>query len=309
MSEYFISLFLVLITATGYSQDRPIDLDPSDTTAYKESYGLRAGVDVSRILVSSLNDDYTGLEIVGDYRLTQKLYFAAELGNEKKTIGVGLGKEVESAEGELYNFTASGSYIKAGIDYNTYGNWYGEQNMIFIGGRLAYSNFSQTVNDYKIFDTDRYWNPDDFAFGSQQELEFNGLSAAWLEFVVGFKAEIVKNLYFGGSVRLAYLVQPLTKDPDNFQNQFIPGFNKVTEGSNFGVGYNYSITYLIPFYKKASVPKRIGTGEIITPAQTIPAEVDPAEEDSGDEMPFEDIPTDEIPAADGPSDNDPINNF
>jgi hypothetical protein len=109
------------------------------------------------------------------------------------------------------------------------------------------------VSDYKIFDSNRYWNPDDFAFGSEQEKEFGGLNASWLEFVVGIKAEMVKNLYFGGSVRLGFLVS--NKEPINFQNQFIPGFNKVTEGSKFGVGYNYSITYLIPFYKKANTPK------------------------------------------------------
>lgn len=299
MSRYFISLFFILGCSYGYAQDRPIDLNRKDTVEYKQPYGLRAGIDMSRILVSFLEDNYTGLEIVGDYRLTQKLYIAAELGNEKKTIGVGLGKEVESVEGELYNFTASGSYLKAGIDYNTYGNWYGEQNMIFIGGRFAYSTFSQTVNDYKIFDTDRYWNPDDFAFGSKQELEFKGLHAAWLEFVVGIKAEMVKNLYFGASVRMGFLVS--NKDPENFQNQFIPGFNKVTEGSKFGVGYNYSITYLIPFYKKANTPKEKKKEEVAPPTEDVPAEDVPA-----DGNPIDDNPIDESPIENDPGDESPI---
>lgn len=262
MSRYFISLCFLLIYTIGNAQDRPIDLNRKDTVEYKQPYGLRAGIDLSRILVSFLEDNYTGLEIVGDYRLTQKLYLAAELGNEKKTIGVGLGKEVNSVEGELYDFTASGSYVKAGIDYNTYGNWYGEQNMIYIGGRYAFSTFSQTVNDYKIFDTDRYWNPDDFPIGASPNKEFSGLTASWLEFVVGIKAEMVKNLYFGASVRLGFLIKPLTDSPKDFQNQFIPGFNKVTEGSNFGVGYNYSITYLIPLYKKSNAPKEKKKDEV-----------------------------------------------
>ena len=240
----------------GYAQDRPIDLNRKDTVTYNQPYGLRAGVDLSRILTSTLEDNYTGFEIVGDYRLTQNLYVAAELGNEKKTIAVDLGNLVEIVDGQLYNFTASGSYLKAGIDYNTYGNWYGEQNMIFVGGRFAYSTFSQTVNDYKIFETNRYWNPDDFPLGTSQELKFEGLGAFWMEFVVGIKAEMFKNLFLGASVRLGYLFgEPFTTPIENFQNQFIPGFNKVTEGSKFGVGYNYSITYLIPLYKKANVPK------------------------------------------------------
>ncbi|HEA22232.1 hypothetical protein LCGC14_1907150 [marine sediment metagenome] len=256
MSGYFISLFFILISAIGYAQDRPIDLNRKDTVTYNQPYGLRAGIDLSRILTSTLEDNYTGFEIVGDYRLTQNLYVAAELGNEKKTIAVDLGNLVENIDGQLYNYTASGSYLKAGIDYNTYGNWYGEQNMIFVGGRFAYSTFSQTVNDYKIFETSRYWNPDDFPLGLSQELKFEGLGAFWMEFVVGIKAEMFKNLFLGASVRLAYLFgEPFTTPIENFQNQFIPGFNKVTEGSKFGVGYNYSITYLIPLYKKANVPK------------------------------------------------------
>ena len=256
--------------ALGQAQDPPIDLDRNDTKVYEQPYGLRAGIDLSRIVVSFFEDNYTGLELVGDYRLTNKLYLAAELGNEKKTIAVNLGAEVENEAGELYNFTASGSYIKAGIDYNTYGNWYGEQNMIYIGGRYAFSTFGQTVSDYKIFTRDRYWNPDDFAAGSQQEIEFGGLNASWLEFVTGIKAEIVKNLYFGASVRLGFLLAFATKEPENFQNQFIPGFNKVTEDSNFGVGYNYSISYIIPLYKKANTPKEEGS-EKPAPIETIPA--------------------------------------
>lgn len=249
MSRFYISLLFVMIWAMGSAQDRPIDLNRKDTVVYKQPYGLRAGVDLSRVLVSFLEDNYTGLEFVGDYRLSQKLYVAGELGNEKKTIGVPLGSEIDAPNGELYNFTASGSYLKLGIDYNTYGNWYGEQNMIYIGGRYAFSTFSQTLNNYKIFNTNRYWNPDDFAVGATQNQEFSGLSASWLEFVVGIKAEMFKNLYFGASARLGILIT--NKDPDNFKNLFIPGFNKVTDGSRFGVGYNYSISYLIPLYKKA----------------------------------------------------------
>ncbi|SDE58233.1 hypothetical protein SAMN05421636_10610 [Pricia antarctica] len=291
MLRYFISLFFILGGASGYAQDRPIDLNRQDTVEYKQPYGIRAGIDMSRILVSFLEDRYTGLEIVGDYRLTQKLYIAAELGNEKKTIGVDLGNKVNTTEGELYDFTASGSYIKAGIDYNTYGNWYGEQNMIYIGGRYAFSSFSQTVNDYKIFDTSRYWNPDDFPIGTSPNKEFTGLTASWLEFVVGIKAEMIKNLYFGASVRLAFLVS--NKDPDNFQNQFIPGFNKVTEGSKFGVGYNYSITYLIPLYKKANVPREKKKKEVDAPVEGIPSDDVPI-----DETPENQIPSDENPGED-----------
>ena len=254
MSRFFISSLFIVFAVSVYGQNSPINLNKKDTVTYKQPYGIRVGIDLSRPLISFLEDNYTGLEFVGDYRLTQDLYLAGELGNEKKSIGVRLGIDKKSVDGELYNFTASGSYIKLGIDYNTYGNWYGEQNMIYVGGRYAFSTFSQTLNNYKIFNTDRYWSPDDFTAGTEQLGEFSGLNASWLEFVMGIKAEIVKNLYFGASARLGFLVT--NKNPDNFRNLFIPGFNKVTDGSRFGVGYNYSISYLIPLYKKAKIASK-----------------------------------------------------
>lgn len=243
MLKYFISAGLLLCLSLGFAQEKQIDLQPKDTVVHKLEYGLRAGVDLSRILRTQLSDDYTGLEIVADYRLTQDLYIAGELGNEKRT-----------KQEDLYNFTTSGSYIKVGVDYNTYENWYGMNNTIFLGGRYAFSNFNQTLNNYQYFDTNRYWNPDSFPVGSADPLKYDNLNASWLEFVFGLKAELFANIYLGGSVRVGFLVS--NKDPKGFKNLYIPGFNKVTDDSKFGIGYNYSITYMIPLYKKAKKSKK-----------------------------------------------------
>ena len=246
MLKYTISILFLLCFFNGWAQDEPINLQPQDTVLQKQTYGLRVGVDLSRIIISQTSEDYTGLEIVGDYRLKQKLYIAGELGNEKKT-----------KQEDLYNFTTSGSYLKLGIDYNTYENWYGMNNSIFIGGRYAISSFSQTLNNYQYFDTNRYWNPDSFPNGSSEARKFDGLTASWLEFVFGLKAELFTNLYLGGSIRIGFLVN--NKEVEEFPNLFVPGFNKVTDDSKFGVGYNYSLTYLIPLYKKG--PKK-NKGEV-----------------------------------------------
>jgi hypothetical protein len=122
-------------------------------------------------------------------------------------------------------------------------------NAIFIGGRYAFSTFSQTINDSFIYDSNRYWNPDQFANGTLSNVEYGGLSASWLEFLVGLKAELFANIYLGASVRIGFLVS--NTEEDNFPNLWIPGFNKITDNSRFGVGYNYSISYLVPLYRKA----------------------------------------------------------
>ncbi|GAB4516563.1 MAG: DUF6048 family protein [Allomuricauda sp.] len=224
------------------AQSEPIDLSQKDTVEYNEKYGLRVGADISKLVLSFADEDYTGLELVGDYRLTQKLYLAAEIGNETK-------KQDETLLNTLlYDYETSGSYIKAGVDVNTYTNWYGMNNAITIGGRYAFASFTQTLNDYSLYETNQFFN-EEFLPGENPNREFSGLSASWLEFVVGAKVELFANIFVGMSARLGFLIT--NTEDDQFPNLWIPGFNKVTDGSNFGVNYNYSISYFIPLYKKS----------------------------------------------------------
>lgn len=238
MSRFFTNIVSLAFCCLGLAQSEPIDLQQKDTVEHKDRYGIRLGVDLSRPVLSFATDGYTGIEFVGDYRLTEKLWLAGELGNEERTD-----------QEDLYNFTTSGSYLKLGVDYNTYDNWYGMHNSITFGGRYAFSTFSQTLNNYQIFNSNRYFNGEDFVLGSNESEEFNGLSASWLELVVGLKAELFANIYIGMSVRLGHLVT--NTEDDRFPNLWIPGFNKITDNSKWGVGYNYSLSYFLPLYKKA----------------------------------------------------------
>ena len=63
--------------------------------------------------------------------------------------------------------------------------------------------------------------------------------------MTGVKVETFKNIYLGISLRLNKLLSD-TK-PSNFDNLFIPGFNKVTDDNTWGSGFNYTLTYSIPF--------------------------------------------------------------
>lgn len=242
MLKFITSICIFSFVFNGFAQSKTIDLNKKDTLVYEQPYGIRLGVDLNRLAQNFYKEDYKGLEITGDYRLSQNLYVAAELGNEENT-----------RDEDNFNFTTTGSYLKLGVDLNVYDNWYGMNNSIYIGGRYAYSTFKQKVNSYQIYDSNRYWQ-NDFLPGTENLSEFDGLNASWLEFVLGTKVEIFKNLYLGASVRLGYLLS--NKTADGFANIWIPGFNKTTEGSNFGTGYNYSISYLIPLYKRAKKKKK-----------------------------------------------------
>jgi len=127
--------------------------------------------------------------------------------------------------------------------------------MIYAGARVAFSNFSHTINDYQIFNSNRYWSPDGFQESGNGPIELETRNAAWLEAVLGIKAELFANIYLGGSVRLGALVNRKKIEEGAFTDLFIPGFNKVTDNSIFGIGYNFSISYFLPLYKKAKKPK------------------------------------------------------
>ncbi len=254
MLKYITRLLLFTCLFTGYTQESAVVTNQKDSLVYKQPYGLRVGVDLSKVALSYFNEDYTGLEIVGDYRLSQNLYLAGELGREEKRQTEILGNGINEGDILLYDFTPSGNYIKLGVDLNTYDNWYGMNNSIYIGGRYAFSTFKQTLNAYQIYDTNRYWNANGFTAGSGELTgEYSGLNASWLEFLFGVKVEMFKNLYLGASARLMFLVS--NKDSGVMTNLWIPGFTKVTDGSNFGVNYNYTISYMIPLYKKAKKKK------------------------------------------------------
>ncbi len=205
----------------------------NDSIVYKLKYGLRLGGDINKLVRSFVDDDFKGFEINADYRLTKNLYVAGELGTEEKI-----------SETDYLNTTTTGSYFKAGVDYNVYDNWFGMENMIYGGLRVGLASFKQEINSYKIYSTNQYWEP----FTSSDSEEFSGLSAIWAELIVGIKAEVFNNLYLGINAQLKTLLSD--DKPDNFENIHIPGFNKTYDSGRIGVGFGYNISYLIPLYKK-----------------------------------------------------------
>jgi len=224
----------MLYNVASFSQDNAV---VTDTVVFKQSYGLRLGGDLSKLVRSFLDDDYKGFEINGDYRLSKKVYLAGELGIEEKTT-----------DSDYLNTTAKGSYFKAGLDYNSYINWLDMENMIYGGIRVGLSSFSQTLNSFTVYNTDQYWQQQ---FTDNPNQEFKGLSAIWSEILVGIKVEVLNNLYVGLNFQLKAMI---TQDePTNFANLYVPGFNKIYDSGRLGAGYGYSISYLIPIYKKNKI--------------------------------------------------------
>ena len=240
MLKFFIKHTLIgclLVNGFLVAQNNTV-ITPSDSTVYKQRYGLRAGADLSKLVRTFFDNNYTGFEIMADYRLTKRIYLAGELGNEERTI-----------INEVLNNTTKGSYFKAGADMNFYKNWLDMENMIYVGARIGASTFSQTLNSYNVYNTNnQYWNNQ---FNIEAGQTFKDLTALWTELIFGIKAEFLNNLYFGINVQLKYLVTE--KAPNNFENLYIPGFNRTYDSGKFGSGYGLNVAYLIPIYKKNKV--------------------------------------------------------
>ncbi|PZD77033.1 DUF6048 family protein [Mesonia sp. K7] len=234
----FIFIFSVLLAWQGFSQSKTAN----DSITIQEKYGIRIGVDISKPLRSVFDENYTGLEIIADYRIKKRLYAAAELGYD----------DMSYTEPYLDGKT-SGNYIKLGANYNTYENWLNMQNEIFVGLRYGFSTFSHELDRYAIYTTDKYFETDI----RNQAQEFSGLTASWAELQVGLKTEIFNNLFLSLHVQLKLLVTE--KEPENYANLYIPGFNRTYGDGNIGVGWGYALSYMIPITKNE---KKIKAGKV-----------------------------------------------
>ena len=225
MLKYFTKiLFIFIIPVCTFSQESNVE---NDSIKYEQKYGLRVGFDLFKLYSD-------GFEINADYRLSNKIYIASEIGLSEKNI-----------DENYLNFTSKGTYIKTGVDYNMHTNWLDMQNMIFSGIRVGYSMFDQTINNYTIYDTNsQTWGESIINI----PISNTNLSSLWLELIIGIKAEILNNLFLGFNLEVKKMINSDSKN--NIQNLHVPGFNKTFDGSSFGVGFGYKISYLIPIIKK-----------------------------------------------------------
>ena len=229
MLRYIISFFILINVISVFSQEEKDSI-------FKSTYGMKIGIDLSKQIRMLTEPDYKGIVVIGDYRLLDKLFLAFEMGTEEKFI-----------ENEVLSFNTKGSFIKIGANYNVFNNFENLENEIYVGFRVSSSKFDHQLNSFTIYSKDQYWN--------QNKIEntefFKDLSATWFELIFGFNAEVFNNTYMGLSLRLKRLLNQ--KEPTNFRNLYVPGFNKVLENNKVGVGITYTVQFQIPIYKKKKI--------------------------------------------------------
>ena len=239
-----IYIFIFSLSSINFIAGQEIKNEETDSIIPKQKLinidKLSIGIDLYRPIYSNINDDDLSYELITTLRIFEDFSIASEIGSLDRYI-----------EDENVNFTSSGEYIKFGFDYNLYNNWTGMDNSIYLGIRFATSNFNNKIDNYTVRNPDSYWS--NTVTDGYEVVNHSNQNANWLEFLVGIKVETIKNIYFGISLRLNRLLS--NSSPNNFNNLYIPGFNKVTDDNSWGSGFNYTLTYSLPLNfnkKKAS---------------------------------------------------------
>jgi hypothetical protein len=211
-------ILLLLFVFNGYSQEQ-------------RTYGLRIGFDLSRLPLYYLDPKIKGLELSFDFETLKNLYPVFELGSGKLKL-----------EKENFRYSSNGSYLRIGFDYNIFEPYARNQyEMAFVGIRYAFSSLRYGADN--IFIQDGYWG--DFS----ANLPERKMHANWVEIAGGLRVELFHNLFAGWSLRARFMIYK-TKDVN--MNPFnIPGYGKGSLKS--ALGFNYSIYYRIPVFRKKIV--------------------------------------------------------
>ena len=192
------------------------------------TYGPRIGFDLARIIYIFTDPSQLGAEASVDFEIYKNIYPVFEAGYNS----------ISESE-ELFDYSASGTYGRVGVDYNILPTKDRSlHHSISLGFRYGMSIFKHSSENIII--PGEYWGdyePDPYE---------NNLTGHWLELVGAMKAEVLPNFFLGWSVRYKFLLNP---DMDPLMTpELIPGYGTGGESSMFG--FTYSIFYKIPLLKK-----------------------------------------------------------
>lgn len=198
-------------------------------------YGLRLGLDLSRIAVHYIQPYRTDLEVNADVRVDSDLYVAFDGGWNKGNIN----------NKPVFSYNSSGLFVRAGVDYNLLKRQYlSENNIFYIGVRYGVARMRREIPQYTV--SDPYWGNISGSFDKKT------LLPQWAEFVMGLKAEVLQNLFLGWSFRLRILTTP--KVDKVVRPYLIPGYGNGLHNAIFD--FNYGISYKIPLWTPHPKPPR-----------------------------------------------------
>lgn len=191
---------------------------------------VRIGVDAFSLGNTLMTAGKTKYEVQGDIDF-HNYFFSLDLGIEEN-----------SQSGATYDYFNSGSYFRAGVDYNLM-PYNQERSTIFLGLRYAATQFRQQI-DY--FPNDSIWQDDAHVSVSER-----GLNGRWIELVGGMKARVYRGLFLGYTVR--YKIYKRLANNDLQDPYDLPGYGLARKNTN--IDLSFFIYYRLAFRYKAVPPK------------------------------------------------------
>jgi hypothetical protein len=188
--------------------------------------GIEFGCNIAPFVVQIINPAQKGMEFTLNVEVIKNLVLSTEAGilsiNEEK---------------DLFTYQSTGSFIRAGFDYNIYKkNLPKEHNQILVGIKYGVARFEHEAASISIVDV-KWGN----YHGSFPKTSGN---AQWIEFNGGVKAEIFRNFSIGWMAQINYMIN--TNGMSNVKPYLIAGFGKGNK--TLSVGYSYSLFYRIPLF-------------------------------------------------------------
>jgi hypothetical protein len=206
-----------------------VDLTNEKPEKEKINHDLRFGIDISTLISGAITPIRRGLDLSLEYNITPKLWLVMEGGNqyyEKENLRI--------------KYISKGNYLRLGVDYNVRKPVEkNDYDIFYIGGRIGYSQFTQEVPYYLLIN--------DFWGNTESSIRQVDNYAIWVEFVSGFKVEVLKNWFLGMGIRIKMF---LDRNKNAIETvQFVPGYARNYNSSV--ADFNYTISYNIPLnYKK-----------------------------------------------------------
>lgn len=184
---------------------------------------IRVGYDLSRVAMTAFTA----------YNQSQKAWLEIDTHNLFLVGEYGFDKYTRSKE---YEYSNEGSYWKLGIDANLI-RYDLKRNVLSMGFRYCQSTYSDELT---------FVRNSDFFGDTEKTVENTSLKSQWLEYVVGLKIRMWKELFLGYSFHLKF-----AKHVDGEGILFpydIPGYGLAERRTEFA--FHYHVYWTIPFRDK-----------------------------------------------------------
>ncbi len=182
---------------------------------------FRVGLDLSKLVRSSINKDYSITELLFEGVWKPKMHYVVE---------TGFGNS--NTRGDNISFSSSAYFVRLGFDKYFFGKLYKEDmDNAFIGLRIAGAHHNRKEAAVKLWDP--FYGNTTITKPSANQMLY------WIELTTGFRMELAKNIFIGWNIRGKTFVNP--KKIQELTPNYLAGYGPAKKQPAFD--YNFYILY------------------------------------------------------------------